>query len=201
MFPFGHPLWRGVFDGLIIPVSRTSVDTGVALQAQLEALYANSSVLTTTDPFNLLGFARKSGLNMRERRDLVWFTQRGFMPARSSGLRPDTGRFGSIHESRFDFEEENEYRLRPDQTGNSWLRVNLDGVPFDTAGKGGKDEHGFVYESIQAGAWEVRWDDTDVLAIVAQVSGPQPRNMLIAVPCRLWYCHAVASDLALVICI
>lgn len=140
------------------PVSQPGHDTAVALQSQLEALYANSSVLTTQARFDLLDFAAESGLALRQRKDLAWLARRGYSagrrtPAHLGDLRAPGASAAMAHDA-----------LRAAQ-GPDEVRIAFGG------GKG-KDKDGGVFDSVVLGAWELEWEGADVLAIVARVSTP-----------------------------
>ncbi|EJT50527.1 ATP-dependent Zn protease [Trichosporon asahii var. asahii CBS 2479] len=143
--------------------SALSGNTGVALQSRLEALYANSTVLTTQTPFDLLAFADESGLKLRQRRDLAWLTLRGYSAGRSNPEDDDDlGAPGQA--ARMARMARQAGRARAPEIRLGVLDAQEEGEDSTGNDKGNEA----IFDSVHMAAWELRWEDTDMLAIVAQ---------------------------------
>lgn len=125
----------------------------MALQSRIEALYANSTVLTTQTPLDLVGFAAESGLKLRQRKDLAWLSLRGYRAGRANPKDHDV--------------------LRAPGPGPAQMARQLynrgPGIRLDLQmeeGLDGKDEA--IFDSVHMAAFELSWEGTDMLAIVAQ---------------------------------
>lgn len=152
----------------LTPVSAPDLDTGVALQTRLEALYANSTVLTTQAPFDLLAFAEESGVEIRQRKDLAWLAVRGYDSRRKGPVDYDD-EFGSAPNG---FGGEMGAPGPTAQMARMSLRAREGevriGLNEGETGQGKKPADSAVYDSVMLGAWELRWEGADVLAIVAR---------------------------------
>lgn len=139
-------------------------------------------MLTTQTPFDLLGFAEDSGLELRQRKDLAWLTFRGYTAGRSNpdqdDLRGDLRPPGQA--ARMAREA-----LR---TRASEIRLDLkDGEESQRRSKGKQEA---IFDTVWTGAWELSWDGANVLAIVAVF----PQGFALATQWHLITPHSPAAD-------
>lgn len=136
------------------------MNTGVRLQAALEEIYANSSVLTTQSRyFDVLRYAQVASepFEIRERKDLGDLKLRGYQPGRRlSRFADGLGAAGP-----------------PPHGMSGW-----EGVGGIMGGEGVRTQGtGNAFEQVLVGAYEVRWRGEDFLAIVGSVRTWRAENV------------------------